>query len=162
MLYLAGEKKHKLVLWAIITINFFVANIGFAEAITDQEADLIRTAARYDAIDDFQYRPWLLKWGGGEFCALFLVLGSGFMPEYPYRSKLLEFSLITGAPAYMAYKRQVPLPIRRSNQIKMQSSDYQVIYMKEYQAAVKQLRVVNTFIGTGLYSITLLLVKSIM
>ncbi len=159
---LFGGKKHILAWWALIAIHILTINIGFAEEVIDQEAELIRTTARDDAIYDFQYKPWLLKWGGCEFGALFLVVGSDFVPEYPYRSKFLEFSVIAGVPSFLAYKRQVPIPIKRSNQIQMRSGDYQTIYLAEYQAAVKQLRVVNTFIGTGFYAITLLLVKSIL
>ncbi len=159
--YTSDRLKYLLSWITVIALQLFIPNNATCKTLTDSEKDFIRMQARYDAIDDFQYRPWLMKWGGGEFCALFLITGSGLVPDYPYRSKLLEFALISGIPAYLVYKRQVSLPIKRSNQIVFENSEYRTIYTNEYQAAVKQLRVVNTYIGTGLYSITFMLVKAL-
>lgn len=159
--YTTDRLKYLLSWIIVISLQLFIPSSVSAKTLTDGEKDLIRMQARYDAIDDFQYRSWLVKWGGGEFCALFLITGSGLMPDYPYRSKLLEFALISGLPAYLVYKRPVSFPIKRSNQIVFESSEYRTIYTKEYQAAVKQLRLVNTYIGTSLFSITFMLVKAL-
>lgn len=159
--YKTDRLKYLLFWITVISIQLLIPSSVSAKTLTDGEKDIIRMQARYDAIDDFQYRPWLVKWGGGEFCALFLITRSGLVPNYPYRSKLLEFALISSLPAYLVYKRQVRLPIKRSNQIAFENSEYRTIYTNEYQAAVKQLRVVNTYIGTGLYSITFMLVKAL-
>ena len=160
--YKANRLRYVLSWITVIALQLFIPYSASAKTLTDGEKDLIRMQARYDAIDDFQYQPWLMKWGGGEFCALFLITGSGLVPDYPYRSKLLEFALISGLPAYLVYKRPVSLPIKRSNQIVFESSEYRTIYTKEYQTAAKQLRIVNTYIGTGLYSITFMLVKALL
>ena len=122
----------------------------------------IMQIARYDAVDDFEYRSWILKWGGAEFCSLFLVTGTSLVPDYKNRSKLIETLAIIGLPAYLAYHQQVDFPLKRRNQISLKNQRYQEIYLREYVAATKQLRVLNTGLGISYFAISFKLLLALL
>ncbi len=122
----------------------------------------IMQIARYDAIDDFEYRSWILKWGGTEFCSLFLITGTSLVPDYKNRSKFIETLAIIGIPAYLAYRKQVNIPVKRRNQISLENQHHQEIYLREYIAATKQLRVLNTGLGISYFALSFMLLKALL
>ncbi len=147
---------------AVTTLNILAAADGMTTPAGAIDSEIIQRGARYDAIDDFNYRPWVLKYGAGEYCILFLVTGTSLVPDYPYRSKLVEFTLITGIPAYLSYKKKVNFPLRRSNQIALESAEYRQLYISEYEAATRQLRIINTFTGMAVFAVAFTVVKAIL
>jgi len=148
----------------IILFNTTFGNAQESSPSTEKilATEQIMQIARYDAIDDFEYRSWILKWGGAEFCSLFLVTGTSLVPDYKNRSKLIETLAIIGIPAYLAYRKQVDFPLKRRNQIALENQRYQEIYLSEYVAATKQLRVLNTGLGISYFAISFMLVKSLL
>ena len=142
-------------------IILFITAPGYAQE-SSLSTEKIMQIARYDAIDDFEYRSWILKWGGAEFCSLFLVTGTSLVPEYKNRSKLIETLAIIGIPAYLAYRKQVNFPVKRRNQISLENQRYQEIYLREYIAATKQLRLINTGLGIAYFAISFKLLLALL
>lgn len=122
----------------------------------------IRRQARSDAVNDFNYSPWFLKHGAAQFCGLFVVTGLGVVPDYPYRSKLLEVALITGIPARRMYNKDVTIPTSRRNRALLNWGQQQDIYLEEYEIAIRQLRVFNTLSGAVYFSLSFILLKAIL
>ncbi len=151
-----------------LTVRFGLVIIILTSGILAQDLgettifdDSIRRLARYDAIDDFKVRPWQLKLGGVQFCSLYLVSASGIIPDYPYRSKTLEFLTVAGLPIYWAYRRDVKIPVERRNQVAMHNDNYQSVYIKEYETSIRQLRIFNGLAGAGVFGLTFVVVKAL-
>ncbi|MFH1852574.1 MAG: hypothetical protein ABIA75_09540 [Candidatus Neomarinimicrobiota bacterium] len=141
-------------------ISLIIFNLLFGQVVGLND-EQIRKQARSDAVDDFKVKPWLTRCGGFEFCSLFLT-GSSLVPDYPYRSRALEVVLIVGVPSYFAYKKKVDLPVNRRNHLRLQSIEYQNIYLQEYLTSSKQLRLFNTFSGAGLFALSFMALITIL
>ncbi|MFH1852854.1 MAG: hypothetical protein ABIA75_10945, partial [Candidatus Neomarinimicrobiota bacterium] len=141
-------------------ISLIICNTALSQntGLSDEQ---IRQQARSDAVDDFKVKPWLTRCGGFEFCTLFLT-GSSLMPDYPYRSRALEVALLVGVPSYFAYKKKVDLPVNRRNHLRLQTIEYQNIYLQEYLTSTKQLRLFNTFSGAGIFALSFMALISIL
>ncbi len=161
----APRKKNKigygLIGWMLLIIaqsTILLAAGSDKPTIFDES---IRYQARCDAVDDFKVRPWQLKMGGVQFCSLFLVGGTGLIPEYPYQSKALELTVVTALPIAWAYRRDVTIPIDRKNQATLSGEHYSRIYLSEYETSIRQLRIFNGLAGAAVFGLTLVIVKAL-